>query len=183
MRTILVLFLFNSLITFSQKDSTLFRDKFYLEINGGAGLFKYKELISSPSGSGYQSAKAMTYDCQLGINFRSYRLKVGVVGQLMYFYQPDNYINSISLIHAVNFCDKNRKPNVFFGPTLSFGAFNSPYTLFYFKTQIGWDYYYKKFHLGVKCDWMRSNSKIDFDTNLFFEIGYAFNLESFRKKK
>jgi hypothetical protein len=167
-------------ITFSQKDSTLIRDQFFLEINGSVGLLKYKEKFSSPSGKFYLEEKAMSQSIFVSFQYRNQRLKAAINSGFLLVLNP-----FVSFETGINLLSKS-KVNKYFGPCLIYGFY--PHDLGYFLgknfLEFGFEAYFNKFHVGLKHQWFESKNDTYQDiTNLCLEIGYAFNLESFRKKK
>ncbi len=186
MKLLVLLFLFQVQMCFSQKDSTLIRDKFFLEVNAGIGFLRYSELYNSPSGSSYVGKMELSVDLFVGLFYRTYRLKLGVNSQPLL---SKNYLsNSLSLNCGVNMLSRKMYPYSFFGPSIAYGFFVNPnnnLTLVPYRLQVGMDCCYKKIHIGLKYDFLygKNPNQIRNARNLFLEIGYTFNLASFRKKK
>lgn len=185
MRTILVIFLFNSLITFSQKDSTLFRDKFYLEINGGLGTYKYSYLYNPKPTTNpaiYVEEKLLFLNFDLNFNFRNDYFKLG--GTVFSAKTINGMVDgafAVSLGANLVFFEPTNK---YFGPYISYGTLISRMESTWFDyIGLGFEMYIRKFHLDFYYN-KALNVSTKINNRMFvFNVGYAFNLASFRKKK
>lgn len=185
MRILIISMVFIPSFCFSQKDSTKFIDNFYLEINGGIGEFSNIESYQSPSGTYLVQNNNISINLSTNLLYRNKRWLCGFTGQTLYF--VDDMFSSISLFSGLNILKIEENKNVFFGPKISYGYIIRPFnntTLSRFS--LGMTFYFKKLHAGIAYDWIkpRYNSfTFNKTRNLYFEIGYSFNLDSFRKKK
>lgn len=176
-----LLFTFNGL---GQKDTSKFINKLYFELNGGVGIFKHSEKYQSPSGSKLIQYKNVSYNFSANLHYKNARLSTGFSGQAIYF--DDDGFTFLSLFTGINILNIEKNKNIFFGPKISYGYIKRAYNNTAFsRFSLGIIYYYKKFHIGINHDWIKPN----YDSflyvkprNLYLEVGYAFNLQSFQKK-
>lgn len=154
---------------------------FYIELSLGAGLYN---KVASNENVGYPQFYYNQFSSilQTKLFYRTNRLKTGVNFGLQYWFPP-----SFSAEIGVNFISDEMK-RYYFGPSLSYGMFinNDNYYSDRF-LRFGFDYFYNKFHVGINSQWIMYTanqiSKDFFTTHLYLEIGYSFNLESFKRKQ
>ncbi|MEY3238227.1 MAG: hypothetical protein RI883_2328 [Bacteroidota bacterium] len=185
----IIIFLFYSQIIFSQIDSTQnLRDKFYLELNAGIGSFNYSYLYNpkpTTSSGTYIDDKSLFFNFDMNFNFRNNYFKIG--GTIFSTKIIEGTVDgafAISLGGNLVFFEPKDK---YFGPYLSYGKLIYKMENPWFEyLGFGLETYIRKFHLefyyNKAINVPDTSTKIN--KRMFgFNIGYAFNLESFRKKK
>ncbi|MEY3238268.1 MAG: hypothetical protein RI883_2369 [Bacteroidota bacterium] len=153
MKLLVLLFLFQFQLCFSQKDSILFRNSINIEFNIGPGLLKYKEKEYSNNSSFYQAYKELSLNFSMNIFYRYKRFNTGIQFQSMYF--PDYLLNSISLNCGFNILSKSNSN--FFGPTVGYGFVINRIWKDFPQYSLGLDYRHKHLHVGIKNSWFRTN--------------------------
>ncbi len=185
MRIIIFIILFFPLKSFSYNDSTKFINNIHLELNCGIGKIRYFEYYQSPSGSDLIQFDDVSINFSGNLFYKIKRFSLGFSCQYLHF--TDDSFASLSPFLEFNILDIVKNKNLFFGPRISYGYIIRGYnntTLSRFS--MGMSFHYKKFHIGINYDWIKPNYNSIFyikPRNIFLEIGYAFNLETFRKKK
>ena len=103
----------------------------------------------------------------------------------------DDHLNAVLFIDgSVNTLSKQASRH-FLGPSLAYGYFTKTKfsrNLGQRFVKFGIDYYYKKFHIAANYQWIAFKDapfRRDYfkTTNIYLEIGYSFNLESFKRKR
>jgi hypothetical protein len=181
MRKLTILFLLCSLTVIGQNDSLKKINNFFFELSVGAG--HYNEVAFNEN-NGYPQYYRTEFSSivQTKLFYRTDRLKTGLNFGVQNYFPP-----SVSAEIGINFISDEMKRH-YFGPSLGCGVFflNKNYYSDRF-LRFGFDYFYKKFHLGIYSQWISytSNqiSKDFYTIHLYLEVGYAFNLESFKRKQ
>lgn len=181
MKNWFLLLVFIPMISFSQKDSIRVIDQFYLELNGGPGLYD-------------SGVKNIYRDLSINLNskvfYKNHRYRAGMTFGCLYVWS-EGICPSFSIESSINILAKTDFPH-YFGPCLGYGYFlmdENNYSLGDRFIEFGIEYYYKKFHVSFNNQFIAfENQKFNNNTynktfNIHMEIGYAFNLDSFRKKK
>lgn len=187
MKLIAFILLLNPLVSFTQRDSTHIRDKFYLELNAGYGKMTYKQKYYANTGViDYYELEDRSLNFSASLYFRNKWILTGITGQLITF-ESDmvRYLSYNLSFNILNLLNKNRFSHSFFGPWFSYGYANYASSVFP-RYALGINYQFKHIHVALKHDWFkRKPNAISFidAKNIYLEVGYAFNLESFRKKK
>lgn len=182
MKSIIIFIVFIPIICFSKKDSTRFIDNFYLELNPGIGRFTYKEKFANNGFYFYseKTEKILMFDVDL--TFRNKYLRLGFNSNVLLVFD-------IRFKGGFNILMNHLNMNHYFGAYYSFGQFpNKNQFLYRFKNSntVGLEYYYKKFHINIGYSWYKvkpESDNIKDLSSIVFNIGYAFNLDSFQKKK
>lgn len=188
MKRLMILVLLVNFTVLAQDQIKEIKDNFYFELATGSGLFFYKSHLDE--------AYKNNFCLNLSASFY-YRNKYVKTG----FEIRDNYIydnlssTNIGFSYRLGFNGNffNEKPQFYLGPYFGVSEILGIYDfkiqhLKYFSFVFGLDFYYKKFHIELAQTFYNKNI-IYFDyfstheKSLILNIGYAFNLESFRKKK
>jgi hypothetical protein len=185
MRKIIIFLFFVTQYAFTQKDSIKAINNIYLEFNIGIG--KYNNIDNYFNEYAPYIKNNLSIILCSKLYYKNKRFKTGISYGYLY---SSGYINPLYLFDTgLNLFSKNAYPQ-YFGPSLAYGLFYNKYgtSLGHRFIKFGVDYYYNKFHVGLNYQWIAfKNAKFrtgEFKTtNIYLEIGYAFNLESFRKKK
>ena len=173
---------------------TRFIDNFYLEFNLGSGFNKYKDEVYNNQGlSGYKNAFEILLNLDLNFQFRNKYFKSGIsiIDKTSIYGDLDN---NWSLLIGANVLPKKIK-NLYFGPFISYSTFYEREHIGKVKGALthsfdcingGVDFYFKKFHIDLY--YSKFVNKIpDYDflhklQKYGIDIGYCFNLDSFRRK-
>jgi hypothetical protein len=158
MRVILLIMLFPSLFLFSQKDTSLFQHKFFLEINSGFNKFNIYTESSTPNGNDYlTSLNSLNID--FNFNFRNRYFKLGCTFfSYDYIFSLENSVAKYGLTiganlaykHFANDYSKQNKLVDYFGPSFSFGRmFNVLVYPWFNYTNIGLDLYVHDFYFNI----------------------------------
>lgn len=171
----------------ANEDSLKAINNVYIELSVGFGIFRSGE--GKYLGDSFLSDRNhFTFIQTNKVFYRNNRIKGG--GNLAFLY-TDDYLNMMSFVDVgVNLFAKDAYPQ-FFGPNIAFGYFfdnNLSRNLGQRFIKFGVDYYHKKLHLAANFQWIafkdapfRKDDNLT--VNLYLEIGYSFNLESFKRKQ
>lgn len=181
MKIVLFLLLAMPIFTFSQSDSSKFINNFYLEINLGGKIGTVDESVGIDENNEHAYAKFSYWMIRTDIdfNFRNRFFKVGLSSNVLYYFDFNTRIGG-------NLFFSNSNRNFYFGPFFKYGWFIKNLNGVKNSSAIGLECYLRKFHIEL------SYSKFITDENYYYSInyrmldigiGYAFNLESFQKKK
>lgn len=172
---------------FSQKDSTLVRDNFYLELNGGVGSLTYIESYGNKGVYYLMDNEKFSYNLSVNFFYKNNWILTGLSAQSLI--TKDHFLKSLSYMLSLNLLFKDKSQRNFLGPFFSYGYISDSHEVFP-RFCIGLTTHVKHMHVAVKYDWFKRDpdNYSDYDNfidaeNIYLEIGYAFNLESFRKKK
>lgn len=135
----------------------------------------------------YQEHKVLTADIDLNLNFRNQYLKIEttIISARAFF--DSYYYGNYKLSFGGNLLLGLDQTKFYLGPNFRYGRIRNELFIPRFEyIGLGIDFYLNKFHLIFYYDKI-INTYINTDRNYIsmygFDIGYAFNLESFRKKK
>lgn len=184
-KLVLIFLLFTSSVN-GKEDSLKAINNFYLELSVGPGAIS--------SGEGYflnefslYFKNHFSFNPILKFYFKNKRLRSGIAfGTMLKPSGSWNYPYSIEA--GFNLIAKNAYPQ-YLGPSIAYGNFIKGYgNLGQRFIKFGVDYYYKNFHVAANYQWIAFKDapfrKGDDKTfNMYFEVGYAFNLESFKRKQ
>ena len=177
MKLAIIISLLPFLLLSQQKERT-FADHFYFQFNIGTGVFKYNELSYSHNSSFYIDSKSFALVVDARIGFKNDYFKAEIAGKLFPQVSAGASVNLLSVARSL---DKH----LYFGPCIEYGYFRGEFApgrsrLFGY----GVDFFFKKFHAEFTYTKALDETPDKIDQRfLRFEVGYSFNLDSFRKKE
>lgn len=182
-----ILILFPS-ITFSQNDSTKFYSNLHIEFNLGVGRYHYSDyyLGNGSNPPELVSHSVLTADADLNINFRNdyFKLSSTLLSYRGFF--DSFYYGNYKVALGGNLFAFAENHDIYFGPNVKYGRIRKK--LFeprFDYIGFGWDLYIKNFHAEFYYDKIINtfiNTNRSYKNMIGINIGYSFNLESFRKK-
>lgn len=179
MKILAFILLLIPLVSFTQKDSTRLRDKFYLEINLGGKIGTVDENIGSYPELAYASYSFWMIHLDIDLNFRNRFIKAGISSNVLYYFDFNTRIGG-------NLFFSNINRNFYLGPFFKYGWVIKNLNGVKNSSALGLECYLRKFHFELSFSKFRTYESHYNSINyrmLDVGIGYAFNLESFRKKK
>lgn len=181
MRKLVVILILFSQTAFTQKDSGKAINNFYLEFSVGGGVYNNNEDYFDINQPYLKNEFSLCFISKL--YFKNKWLRSGI-NYSFFYYTPPSY----SLEMGLNLFSKDAYPQ-YLGPSIAYGySIDNGKNLGQRFVIFGFDYFYNKFHVAANYQWIAFENApfrkgIFKTTNIYLEIGYSFNLESFRKKQ
>jgi len=174
LRVVLLVMVF-PLILIGQEKRT-FADHIYLQLDAGVGIRKNAYLSGSHNSTFYEEERGIGLSLEIRAMFRNNIFRLGGVYNSMQDFSAELGGNILFF----------KSTPFYFGPVIKYGNLkliygygNSP------SFGYGVDFYFKKFHvaaLHAKASRTNTYDIMNYRYSVI-EVGYSFNLDSFRKKE
>jgi len=178
MKKIIIICTLLPFLLFSQQRERAFADNFYLQLDGGVGIWQNDELSGSHNSTFYLKETRLVPYLGASLLFRNRFFKSALSFNAFREISGEGSINLLFFDHSRYF---------YLGPMIKYGQFLSDNTGTGKTPSWGYglDFYARKIHVGIAYT-IATTSKDLYRINnryLFWQFGYSFNLDSFRKKE